>query len=193
MPSPGFPESMIIPAVLLFVAVLWGAIGLAVAILRLRLRRPEAGDVQNAPKREQAGAPASRGTRLAAVLLDMVLAAPLVFIAQEWGYANTSTVDPVGATALIGFLILQNVQVYLVASSGQTIGKRVMRIRVVDARTGEHTGWFRVVVLRVYANRILVAATLLLYGLVDALFIFRGDRRTVHDRLARTRVDRVSA
>lgn len=193
MPTLGLAEFLVIPAVLLFIAVLWGGIGLAIAILRLRLRRPEAGDVQEAPKHGRGGESAGRATRLAAVLLDTVLAAPLVFIAQEWGYADTSTADPVGATALIGFLILQNVQVYLVASSGQTIGKRVMRIRVVDARTGGHTGWFRVVVLRVYVNRILVAATLLLYGLVDALFIFRGDRRTVHDRLARTRVDRVSA
>jgi len=49
------------------------------------------------------------------------------------------------------------------------------------------------VVLRIYANRTLVAATFLLDGLLDALFICRGDRRTVHDRLARTRVDRVGA
>lgn len=193
MPALGFAELLIIPALLLFIGALWGGVGLAVAILRLRLRRSQASDAEDALKRGQESESAGRGTRLAAVLLDTALAAPLVFITTEWGYANTSTVDPVGATALIGFLILQNVQVYLVATSGQTIGKRVMRIRVVDARTGDHPGWFRVVVLRIYVNRILVAATLLLYGLADALFIFRGDRRTVHDRLAQTRVDRVGA
>ena len=193
MPASGFPELMVIPALLLFIAVLWGGVGLAVAILRLRLRRSQASDVENTLSRGQGGESAGRGTRLAAVLLDTALAAPLVFITQEWGYANTSTVDPVGATALMGLLILQNVQVYLVATSGQTIGKRVMRIRIVDARTGDYPGWFRVVVLRIYANRILITVTFLLYGLVDALFIFRGDRRTVHDRLAQTRVDRVGA
>ena len=193
MPSLGFAEVLIVPALLLFIVVLWGGVGLAVAILRLRLRKPEASDVQDALKRGRGGESASRGTRVAAVLVDLALATPLAFIAQEWGYANTNTVDPVGAVALAGFLILQNVQIYLLAVSGQTIGKRVMRIRVVDARTGDRPGWFRVVVLRVYVNRILVAATFFLYGLVDALFIFRGDRRTVHDRLARTRVDRVGA
>ena len=192
MPALGFAELLIIPTLLLFIAVLWGGVGLAVAILRLRLRKSQT-NVEDALKRVRSGESAGRGTRLAAVLIDTALAAPLAFVTQEWGYANTSTVDPVGATALMGLLTLQNVQVYLVATSGQTIGKRVMRLRVVDARTGDHPGWFRVVVLRIYANRILIAVTFLLYGLVDALFIFRGDRRTVHDRLAQTRVDRVGA
>ena len=127
------------------------------------------------------------------MLLDGVLALPLLAIAQEWGNANTDSVDPVGVTALAGFSVLANVQTYLLATSGQTIGKRVMQIRVVDARTGRYPGWVRLVILRAYVNGLFAAATFGLYGLVDALFIFRNDRRTLHDRLARTRVDRGGA
>ena len=172
-------------------AVFLGGVGLAAGVLRLRFGRREDGDASDSPTLRQEAAPAGRGRRLGAVLLDGVLTTPLALIAQGWGYADTNTVDPVGAVALAGFLILQNIQIYLLAVSGQTIGKRTLRIRIVDARTGDHPSWFRLVVLRVFVNRILVAATLLLYGLMDALFIFRDDRRTIHDRLARTRVDRV--
>ena len=136
---------------------------------------------------------AGRGRRLAAVLLDGVLALPLLLIAQESGYANTESVDPLGLTALAGFSVLANVQIYILATSGQTIGKRVMQIRIVDADTGCYPGWVRLVLLRSYVNGLFVAVTFGLYGLADILFIFRDDRRTLHDKLARTRVDRVGA
>ena len=181
-------------ALVVFVVVLWGGFGLAAAVIRLRIGRRGGEDACDAATTgleplETAG----RGRRLAAVLLDGVLALPLLAIAQEWGNANTDSVDPVGVTALAGFSVLANVQTYLLATSGQTIGKRVMQIRVVDARTGRYPGWVRLVILRAYVNGLFAAATFGLYGLVDALFIFRDDRRTLHDRLARTRVDRGGA
>ena len=178
----------------LFVVVLWGGSGLAVAVVRLRIRRRKGEDACDlATTGLEHPETAGRSTRLAAVLLDAVLALPLLAIAQEWGNANTETVDPVGVTALAGFSVLANVQTYLLATSGQTIGKRVMQIRIVDARTGRYPGWVRLVILRTYVNGLFSAVSFGLYGLVDGLFIFRGDRRTLHDRLARTRVDRVRA
>ena len=179
-------------ALVVFVFVLWGGAGLAAAVIRLRSGKQEGGGACDAATTgldllETAG----RGRRLASVLLDGVLALPLLAIAQEWGFANTGSVDPVGVTALVGFCVLANVQTYLLATCGQTIGKRVMQIRIVDARTGRYPGWVRLVVLRGYVNGLFAAATFGLYGFVDTLFIFRGDRRTLHDRLARTRVDRI--
>ena len=174
-----------------FVVVLWGGSGLAVAVVRLRIRRREGEDaLDTATTGPEPLEPVGRGRRLAAVLLDGVLALPLLMIAQEWGYANTDNVDPVGVTALAGFSVLTNVQTYLLATSGQTIGKRVMQIRIVDADTGRYPGWVRLVILRAYVNGLFAAATFGLYGFVDTFFIFRDDRRTLHDRLARTRVDR---
>ena len=181
-------------ALVVFVVVLWGGSGLAVAVIRLRIRGREGEDaLGTATTGPEPLEMAGRGRRLAAVLLDGVLALPLLLIAQESGYANTDSVDPVGLTALAGFSVLANVQTYILATSGQTIGKRVMQIRIVDARTGRYPGWVRLVVLRAYVNGLFAAATFGLYGLVDTLFIFRDDRRTLHDRLARTRVDRVRA
>ena len=192
MPTLGFAELLIVLVLLAFIALIWGGAGLGVAILKLRrglTRRPEGGAASDTAKRERA--PASRARRLSAVLIDAVLISPLVFIASEAGYADTISVNPVGAIALIGFVVLQNLQVYLLATSGQTIGKRALQIRIVDVHTGRHPGWFRLVVLRTLVNRILAGVTIMTYALVDALFIFRNDRRTIHDMMARTRVDYV--
>ena len=176
-----------------FVVVLWGGLGLAVAVIRLRIGSREGEDTLDTDPTGPALETAGRGRRLAAALLDSGLALPLLLVAQESGYANTDNVDPIGVAALAGFSVLTNVQIYLLATSGQTIGKRVMQIRIVDARTGRYPGWVRLVILRVYLNGLFAAVTLGLYGLVDTLFIFRDDRRTLHDRLARTRVDRLGA
>lgn len=180
-------------ALVLFVVVLWGGPGLAIAVIRLRIGRREGEDALDTATTGPPIEAAGRGRRLAAVLLDGVLALPLLLIAEESGYANTDGVDPVGLAALAGFSVLTNVQIYLLATSGQTIAKRVMQIRIVDAGTGRYPGWLRIVILRAYVNGLFVAVTFGLYGLVDTLFIFREDRRTLHDRLARTRVDRVGA
>ncbi len=82
------------------------------------------------------------------------------------------------------------VQVVLMATRGQTIGKMIVKIRIVDAETGEHPGGWRIIMLRVIAHIILIST--IIYWPIDTLFVFRKDRRTIHDLIAQTRVDKIA-
>ena len=85
-------------------------------------------------------------------------------------------------------------QWFLLGSRGQTIGKIVMKVRVVDSKTGAHPGWARLIFLRTIVNGIITGIPFAgsIYRLVDSLLIFRGDHRTIHDMIAGARVDKVT-
>ena len=84
---------------------------------------------------------------------------------------------------LIGFGILA-LQVVWLSKYGQTIGKRIVGIKIVQASTGENGGFVNNVLLRSWVNLLLNIVPL--YGLVDILLIFRRDRRCIHDLIAGT-------
>ena len=65
-----------------------------------------------------------------------------------------------------------------------------MKVRVVDAQTGNHPGWARLVLLRTIVNSI-ISGVIFIYWIVDSLFIFRADHRTIHDLYSGTRVVKV--
>ena len=99
-------------------------------------------------------------------------------------------------------LVVFIVQMVLLGTRGQTIGKIAMKIRIVDAQTGEHPGWARLILLRTIVNSLIIGALNAIpvvgqglggaYFLVDSLFIFREDHRTIHDMIASTRVDKIA-
>jgi uncharacterized RDD family membrane protein YckC len=82
----------------------------------------------------------------------------------------------------------------MTAKTGQTLGKRMIKTRIVRESTGEAPGFLHGVVLRVW---LLSLAGLLpgvgnFVGLADAVAIFTGHRRqTLHDRIAGTIVIQV--
>jgi uncharacterized RDD family membrane protein YckC len=121
-------------------------------------------------------APASRGSRLLAAIVD--------FAAFLCVYAalllNSMTIFVVGICALIA------IQIYFLSSRGQTIGKMVMNIKIVKVDTNKNGGFGANVLMRGIVNGILTMIPL--YSLVDVLFIFREDRRCIHDMIAGTRV-----
>lgn len=88
----------------------------------------------------------------------------------------------VGGFAVLGF------QIYLLVTRSQSIGKYVMKTQIVDYHTGQPANFMSCFVLRVLVNSLLAAVPCLgaIYGLVDIFFIFRDDRRCVHDHLATT-------
>jgi uncharacterized RDD family membrane protein YckC len=79
---------------------------------------------------------------------------------------------------------------YLLAKHGQTIGKRLVRTRIVSIKDDSILPFGRVVGLRYLPLWIIGQVPLLgpLISLIDSLFIFRKDRRCLHDHLAGTRV-----
>ena len=145
---------------------------------------------------EPASELASPWVRLAAVIIDglivlglfiIVFLAGVVSFGLEGGLLGLLVLIPVYLAVLI-------VQMILLAMRGQTIGKIILRIRIVDSVTGAHPGWARLILLRTLVHSIIGSIPFIgfIYALVDALFIFRADHRTIHDLIASTRVDKVS-
>lgn len=117
---------------------------------------------------------AGRGDRFLTAIVDRVIyLVPYILI---------FAFDPV-----IGGLLLLAVFVYqivLLTKDGQTVGKKARGIRIVRMQTGANGGFVTNVLLRLIVNGLL--GLIPLYGLVDILFIFRSDRRCIHDMIAGT-------
>jgi len=120
---------------------------------------------------------ASRGSRLLAAIVDTAAFLVVWLVAY---FVN----EP--ALFFIGLIGLGAYQIYLLSAQGQTIGKNIMNIKIVKCDTGDNGGFVTNVLLRGILNAIISFVPL--YSLVDVLFIFREDRRCIHDMIANTRV-----
>ncbi len=77
-------------------------------------------------------------------------------------------------------------QVVLLRREGQTVGKLLLHIRIVDEESGVKGTVFKSIVLRYFVNWLLTLIPP--YVLIDHLLIFAKNRRCVHDYLAGTKV-----
>lgn len=147
------------------------------------------------PRRRKRLELASRGERFGAALLDNLVylpcALPLmlgnafdVFINPYYdGLPDTAGAVGIGLMFLIGLAIF-GVQLYLLVTQGATLGKRVMRIRIVTVH-GERVGALQIVLMRTLLPGLL-GTMCSVFSLVDALFIFGEERRCLHDLMAGT-------
>jgi len=143
---------------------------------------------------------ASRWVRLGAAILDTLLLLaillplqwvggflPAAINASRSGYSlPTGTLILWGALGLIVFIVVQGWPLH---QSGQTWGKRVMDIRIVDL-DGNKPPFWRLIALRYLPLQAVGQIPFLgpLVGLVNVLLIFRADRRCLHDHIAGTKV-----
>ena len=153
------------------------------------------------------GAPlASLGQRFGAALIDfgffvaaylpIILAVGLsAFVSAAAGQTPSDAAAAAPNTGLLAlggflFLVLLIVNLVMLAKRGQTLGKRFVGIRIVAVDSDNHPGAVRTILLRSIVNGIISSVPLLgsVYALVDICFIFREDRRCIHDLLAGTRV-----
>lgn len=106
-----------------------------------------------------------------------------------WDIENRTLVDIV-LMAVAGWCAFLALNGYLLAKNGQTIGKLVTNTKIVDAGTGELVPFWRLLVLRYVLPGLAPLAPIVgpLLPLVDVAFIFRRDRRCIHDLIAGTRV-----
>ena len=79
---------------------------------------------------------------------------------------------------------------YLLATAGQTIGKRLVGTRIVNVSDERIPRFLPLLGARYGITWLvgLIPGVGTVYGLVDALFVFRDDRRCVHDLFAGTKV-----
>ena len=165
---------------------------------RRRLFEPRERDSKGRPqRREPVGVPGAEaaplGRRLAALAID-VLTMGAVFIGVTSLLASTSS-DSVGVIILlvIGLFVVFNAYfVFPTARSGQTLGKRLTHIMVVDADTGE-LPTVRRATLRYIVPIVLVIGLPGSLGLMAALlfgisWVLIDTRIGLMDRLGHTRV-----
>lgn len=174
---------------------------------------PPTSDLTDATYVGTADIAASRMKRLGAVLLDFTILLALflalsliVFLADpvefqrefssameedsSWFEINLLNGDNyIGlATSAAAFFVING---YLLAKRGQSIGKFILNIAIVDVDTGKVQPFGSLVMLRyapIYMLQVVMIFVYFLVFMVDALLIFRSDRRTLHDMMARTTV-----
>jgi len=142
---------------------------------------------------------AEPGTRFVAQLVDsFVMVIPMIALGIFAGIAAPSISDPdrratviAGALGLggMGMLGVLGYQIYLITQIGQTIGKRMMHIKVVRS-DGSPVDLGRLILLRNVVPWI-INSFCGFFSLIDALFIFGAERRTLHDLMADTKVVKV--
>lgn len=79
-------------------------------------------------------------------------------------------------------------QIVMLSLHGQTIGKKILHIKIIGEFTGTSGGFFRNFVLREFVNGLLGLVPF--YAPIDLLFIFSDRNRCLHDRIAGTLVVR---
>ena len=76
--------------------------------------------------------------------------------------------------------------------TGQSPAKRILKQVVVDASTGERFTWAKMALrefaVKGLAGQLLSGATNGITFVIDSLFVFRSDRRTVHDLIVGSKV-----
>ena len=143
---------------------------------------------------------AGRGARLGAAIIDaiiiMVIVMPLMYVGGYWttAMAAAQAGQQVGlATTLmwgvIGLVVFAIVQGIPLNASGQTWGKKALKIKIVDLQGGKPP-LGRLLGLRYFPIQLVsnIPAIGPVLALVDVLLIFRNDRRCGHDLIAGTKV-----
>ena len=145
--------------------------------------------------------PASRWPRLLAFFIDGVITAAIIapiFMYTDYFQKtiDTGVIDLREVAAVYAYLGLMFLLVhgYLLNKKGQTIGKHLMEIAIVDME-GKSIGLYKIVGKRMIPmiTFTIIPITGHLISMLDSLFIFRKNRRCLHDLIAGTQVVSVSA
>lgn len=130
---------------------------------------------------------AERPTRLGAAIIDGLcyLVAIIPAMVLLWPF-EPGDFTPVAYMYASAAPILV-VNLYLLWRSGQTIGKKLLGIRITR-KDGSDASLTRIFLLRMVAPSVLGAIPMLgiFFGLANVLFIFGSARRCIHDYMADT-------
>jgi len=98
------------------------------------------------------------------------------------------TLIPVEAwqTMFAYIIIMLAIQAFFLAKSGQSIGKKLTRIKIRDAENGEKVNLTRIFLLRSIVFIILNMLFMPFITIADYLFALGKNRQTLHDKLAKT-------
>ncbi len=141
---------------------------------------------------------ASRGARLAAAIVDALISllvmVPLLLIVGEHALAENRELSSAQRTLFVAvsLCIFLGCHGYLLKTYGQTIGKRLMKIQIVSLEGNILP--LKPLIVRRYLPFWLIGLipSLSMVSIINSLFIFRKDKRCLHDLLAGTVVRKVS-
>ncbi len=147
---------------------------------------------------------ASPWRRLAAHVVESIVVLafmipPFVFIAVGIDLLRENVNVPIDPNVMVLFafilvlvlgIALSIANIYLLASKGQTIGKSIVNIRIVDAGTNSKTGFWRIIGLRSFIPGLINTIPLVgsIFSIVNVLFVFSKDNQCLHDKIADTYV-----
>jgi uncharacterized RDD family membrane protein YckC len=134
----------------------------------------------------------SRALRLAAVIVDNLMVSVLLLpgylllleeVPADW---SVMLVPAAWVGTPLGVLLV-GTNIFLLVRDGQTLAKRWFGLRVVRA-DGTRCGAARLLGLRYVLPAVIGAIPCVgaLFSLIDALMIFREERRCIHDDMADT-------
>jgi uncharacterized RDD family membrane protein YckC len=154
---------------------------------------PGTGD---APAVSHARPLASRLARLGATLVDafigIAISLPIGIMTGYFGRVmeQKATLMETALYSVGGMVVFLLLHGYLLATQGQTIGKKLVGVRIVDYNTGTLLAIAKLIGLRVAP--IWIVSMIPLAGgclaLIDILFIFGNEQRCIHDLIAGTKV-----
>ena len=144
---------------------------------------------------------ARKFTRFAAAMVDGILMAGVLMPIQFMtGYIERAQTQQLGvieqlAMSFLGLLVMLALNGYLLYARGQTIGKMLTKIQIVDAETSNLLPFFKVYVLRYLWTLPVVLLVVFIPGtmdnlllnivvLIDVLMIFGVARRCLNDYIA---------
>lgn len=143
--------------------------------------------------------PAGPGKRLIGVLADgfaaLMLMAPGIglFVAGTGG-ENPGLITMGFGLFALGALALWGLNLYLLITRSQSIGKYLVNTQIYDYETGERANFVKCWLLRSFVNGLMCSIPFVgyIYSLADVLFVFSENNRCLHDRLAGTYVVDIS-
>lgn len=140
---------------------------------------------------------ASRWKRLGAALLDALFSSvviwPIIIFVFKLNFAQLKSLTieqqlMINGMGIASYFALNG---YLLYKNGQTLGKYLVGIKIVDMYTNKMP-FFRLIFTRIVPMWVVAYVPIIggLLNLVNILFIFRADRRCIHDLIAGTQVVR---
>lgn len=139
---------------------------------------------------------ASRWARLGAYSIDsIIMILPFVavfYLTDYWELTSNNEISIAEQllVLLLGFAQYLILHGYLLHKRGQTIGKWALGIKIVSIKTNKIIPLWKAFFVR-YLPPVIVAMIPLIgiiLALANDLFIFRKDKRCIHDHLAGTKV-----
>jgi uncharacterized RDD family membrane protein YckC len=126
---------------------------------------------------------AKRRTRFGAFTIDQAIGAAIFW------FANHPSFSVVGGLLVVCLLLVNIVQIALLGTRGQTIGKMILKIVIVDHVDKTPPGFVRAALIRqvpLMLVNLFSPAFAIVYMILDGVPIFASSRRCLHDRFAGT-------